>query len=202
MNKVENVMKKTEYDIGGTCLDIDQKKDISVMFTHIVNDYGGFLKKYISNKIWNVDDVDDIYQTTLLEAYKSYGKYRGESKLRTWLCGVANIVIINYFKHQKKHGVCSNETEDIDSNKEKEDNYDSPEKIIENSQILEKINNLYHEMPIKIKETFELVIIKGESYECASIKNEIPIGTVRSRIARARKLINKDLGRESKGGEL
>lgn len=162
----------------------------------LVKNEGKYLKMFLYKKVWNHDEVDDLYQTTLLEALKAKDSFRGESTPRTWLCGIAYRVFKGYLKKKYRTPF---DSIDIDSfireENISEDNFylvsEGPEDIVERQQLINIVSKTFSNLPKDIKKTSYNVIIDENSYESASKIDRIPVGTVRSRVARARFLFRQ-----------
>jgi RNA polymerase sigma factor (sigma-70 family) len=166
-------------------------------FSEIINNNGKYVQNFISKKVWNKNDVDDIYQTTLLEAFKSFSSFRGDSHPRTWICGIAYIVFKNYLKNKTIHSFETVEDLSgfIERGQQLEDapnlDLENPETIHERMELLSILQEAFEGLPDGMKETFESVVGNGESYESAAKRYNIPVGTVRSRISRARQVLRE-----------
>jgi RNA polymerase sigma factor (sigma-70 family) len=166
-------------------------------FSEIINKHGKYVQNFIYKKVWNKNDVDDIYQTTLLEAFKSFSGFRGDSHPRTWICGIAYIVFKNYLKNKSMHTFEPIEdlNEFIELGQQLEDTHnrdlENPETIHERMELLSILQEAFEGLPEGMKETFESVVANGESYESAARRYNIPVGTVRSRVSRARQALRE-----------
>lgn len=172
----------------------NKKNKSSQAFSEIVRLQGKFIKDFIYKNTWDKQDVDDIYQITLMEAFKSFSKFRGESKPRTWVCGIALIIIKNYSRRKKKNALLSlesveNSLDKITLNEYEEDPLSNPDTVYHFECLNNSISNSVKNLPNSIKDTFQLVVYNGLSYEEAAEESNIPIGTVRSRLSRARDII-------------
>lgn len=164
-------------------------------FDNLIKENGKYIRTFIAKRTWNESDVDDIYQTTLLEAFKSYKNFREESHPRTWMCGIAAKVISNYIR--KKSSSRQSFTDDITSisdsaeqdNETGSETFQNPAMRYEYGRLLGRLNSLYEKLPKSMKDVFDTVIHDGKSYEDASLLHDIPIGTVRSRVSRAREVM-------------
>jgi RNA polymerase sigma factor (sigma-70 family) len=162
-------------------------------FTEVVFQHGKYLRNFIAKKCWDKQDIDDVYQTALLEGFKSYGSFRGDSQIRTWLCGIALMVFRNKARKMNKVQICPLEDADgdylsvIDTLEASE--FDNPEKALEVDRMLHSIVTTTKNLPNSIEPVFTAVALDGMRYEEAATEFNIPIGTVRSRVSRARTLL-------------
>jgi len=162
-------------------------------FSEVVLENGKYLRNFIAKKCWDKRDIDDVYQTTLLEAFKSYGSFRGDSQIRTWLCGIALMVFRNRARKMSRMKTCPLQDMDgeyidvIDTLEASE--FDRPEKALEMGRMLRSVVSTAKKLPNSVKPVFTAVAIEGKNYEETAIEYDIPIGTVRSRVSRARTLL-------------
>nr|WP_269447923.1 MULTISPECIES: sigma-70 family RNA polymerase sigma factor [unclassified Marinomonas] len=161
------------------------------MFQH-----GKLLKAFVNKNVWDENDVEDIYQITLFEAFKSYKNFRYESQPKTWLCGVASKVISNYVRKKLKSRLEFTADmiplleSEITVNLDGESiSYRDPEASYEYMQLAKSLNRSYEKLPKEIRDVFNSAIEIGNSYQKTSELYNIPIGTVRSRISRAREIM-------------
>ena len=157
----------------------------------LIHEHGTFIKKFIVKRTWDPQSSDDIYQSTMLEAIKSFKNFRGDSHPRTWLCGIAFNIIRN---HAKSLNMPLMESLDVLNNcSSMTDNQtfgtEDPCKIYEREKTLEIIQHSFESLSADIKITFNEVINRGRSYEETANLLNLPIGTVRSRISRARDIL-------------
>ena len=113
--------------------------------------------------------------------------FRGESAFFTWVYRIAinlakNFVASSGYKKQKINT-------SIDESEIEINSFEDLESIVIHNQSLRNINNYINKMPESLKTAFTLREVKGKSYEEISIITDTPIGTVRSRIFRARESI-------------
>lgn len=185
------MLKKSSVD-----LQTHQKLSASD-FTMIISEHGQYVKRFIAKKVCDPQEVEDIYQTTLMEAYKCHTKFRGESHPRTWLCGIAYNIFKNFLTN-KKHWMHES-LANIEAHDEISDTFDfkmlgleDPKDIYERQELLDRIHEAFEDLPVNMRETFDAVVSDGASYEEASDTFGIPLGTVRSRVSRARESLRKD----------
>ncbi len=159
----------------------------------LIKEHGEFVLKFIRKRTWDEQSVEDIYQSTMLEALKCFSNFRGDSHPRTWLCGVAYNLIRNYSKNLKAPDMESiDEMRNADQLPESDRlGAENPLDIYSRNDLLDRINNAFNELPKEMQTTFNEVVNRGKSYEETAIALDVPIGTVRSRIARAREILKE-----------
>lgn len=172
------------------------------------NLYSYFYNKYF-RKIYNLayrctrnpEDATDITQESFIKAYNSLNSFRRESKFYTWIYKIALNVINHYFLQRKKLNAIPWERIDLVPNSEDSEENNSDDSYFQanlnkdtiNYEDYEEISALLKTTSIEIKFAFELREVMGCSYEeIAKIMN-CPLGTVRSRLYRAREYINKNI---------
>jgi len=153
---------------------------------------------FVLHKVRNEEDAKDIVQSTFIEAMKSLHNFKYQSKPETWLTGIAINLIKNHFYQQKNKPTFYLEEEA--NNLDNTTDYKTPATILEDKQLIMNIQKVFSNMPSDMRVTAEKVLLHNLSYEDATvIKNKdneeiierIPIGTVRSRVARAREMLRK-----------
>lgn len=182
-------MMKRNNLVQQTLLNECSQESVSQAIGQLVQEHEKFLKSFIARRVWDAQNVDDVYQSTLLEAVKSFPKFRNESQPRTWLCGIAYNVIRNYARNLNVIHCDSLEVLDSEEVDSASMVADDPADIYIRDQFVSKLKDESNKLPTKVRQTFSLVIESGKSYEQAAQLLNVPIGTVRSRIARAREVL-------------
>lgn len=155
------------------------KQDIATLFV----EHDEQLRRFIMKYAHNVDLVDDIAQSTYLEALKSRQQFRGQAKLKTWVFGIAYNLVRNQNRincKQPYHVPIDHlPTQIIHDGSELQDTVDS-------IRILQRCPTQIGYMPGDMQKVFNHVVVEGLSYEEAATELDIAVGTVRSRLSRAR----------------
>lgn len=146
------------------------------------------LKKFISSKVWNPDDVDEVVQLTFLEAVRCQDKFKGDSKPETWLFGIAANLTKNYFKRHYRHPQTEEITETL-INELQADIETDPALLYEYERTLEKTVDAMSYLPEQTQSILNMVVDSELSYQEAADKAGMPIGTIRSRLSRARQTL-------------
>lgn len=149
-------------------------------------------QKYVSDYA----DASDIAQETFIKAYKALPNFRGESSFYTWLYRIATNVAKTYLENiQKQRSQVDIDAEDFESKDTNGVMTDAttPDRILESEELKRVILKALNELPQELKEAFTLREVEGLSYEEISDRVKVPIGTVRSRIFRARQYIESKM---------
>ena len=133
------------------------------------------------------EDSEDLTQLTFIKVWQKINSFRGDSAFFTWIYRIAINLAKNHFvsssSKKDKVNISSDDLEfDIPS-------YDNPESSLMHKESLQKIHSFVKTLPESLKTAFTLREVDGKSYEEISVITDTPIGTVRSRIFRARESI-------------
>ncbi len=139
-------------------------------------------------------DTEDIVQEAFIKAYRGIGNFRGDSAFYTWLCRIGINVAKNHLTSSARHMRAS----ETSSSEDMENNYDSSfteevmtaEGNIFGDELIDIIQLAISSLPEELRVALTLREIEGLSYEDISSIMMCPIGTVRSRIFRAREVLN------------
>ena len=146
----------------------------------------------ISKFVANNADINDIAQDVFIKAYKAINSFRGESSFYTWLYRIvvnaAKTFLESNSKHKNSIDVDSPEFQSIDEQGILASK-DTPDRIIESQELHEVILKAMNDLPKELREAITLREIEGMSYDDMAIALKVPVGTVRSRIFRAREFI-------------
>src|SRR5699024_5200577 len=151
----------------------------------------GLLTRYVS-----ANDIPDVAQETFIKAYRSLDTFRGESAFYTWLYRIAVNTAKNYLMTQGRRppteDVLAEDAESFDVGT-KLRNIDTPEHLILSDELKEIVFKTINELPDELKTAITLRELEGMSYEEIADVMDCPVGTVRSRIFRAREFIENQL---------
>lgn len=167
-------------------------------FDLLVIKYQRKLARLLSQFIRDTAEVEDIAQETFIKAYRALPSFRGDSAFYTWLYRIGINTAKNFLVSQGRKvptTVSEFDNEDAESFEEagKLREVSTPESELMSKQIAQTVNQSLEALPEELRTAIVLREIEGLSYEeIASIMN-CPIGTVRSRIFRAREAIAEKL---------
>lgn len=151
----------------------------------------------------NYVDANDIAQEAFIRAFKSIDSFRGESTFYTWMYRITCNVSKTYLDNNQKHRYAVDlDDPDFDAQQDVRGmltSHDSPDALIESEELGSVIKEALAELPDDLKRALILREVDGLSYEDISELTASPIGTVRSRIFRARQFIDERLLRFERG---
>ncbi len=166
-------------------------------FELLVIKYQRRIQRLIRRMVRDVDLVEDIAQETFIRAYRALHQYRGEAQFYTWLYRIAVNTAKKFlleFKHDPvvmQAALRSQDEEDETSQRISEPISDeTPESVLAAKEIAAVINAAMAALPDDLRQAVTLREIEGLSYEEIASVMDCPIGTVRSRIFRAREAIS------------
>jgi len=160
----------------------------------LVTKYQHKVANLVSRYVKNHSDVPDIVQEAFIKAYRALPNFRGDSAFYTWLYRIAVNCAKNHMvaSGRKPPGsdVEIEDAEFYDGGDALRENA-SPEKLLLTNEIKKVIFDTIEQLPEDLKTAINLRELEGLSYEEIAVIMECPVGTVRSRIFRAREAIDK-----------
>ena len=179
----------------------DDSEIIKDLLAGDVSKYELIIKKYQSRIInlcykytKNYQDAEEVAQEAFLRAYKSLDKFRYESKFYSWLHRISINCSLNYINSKEKQkeketiseNTCLNEQEGNSSQ-------ETPYNTYNMEDIADKIDKLYESLPKDLQLMIKYRDIDDMTYDEIANKANLPIGTVRSRLHRAREMLLKEI---------
>lgn len=160
------------------------------LFRQLVADHQDRLYRFILKNIGNTTDAEELAQQAFVEAFKSFGAFRGDSQVSTWLYGIAMNLVRNYLSRapHRNYGF-----EDDTALADMDSGAATPERRYHDSQVMRLLQRELDGLAPEMREVLLLVSIDELSYEDAAALLSVPIGTVRSRVSRARSQLRRRL---------
>lgn len=189
-------MSKTENDIE---LVNRVKSGDTAAFDFLVIKYQRRVIRLLSRIVRDPAEVEDIAQESFLKAYRAIEQFRGDSAFYTWLYRIAVNTAKNYLFSRGRRPI---PISDLNTNSEDGESFDlqavsdtseTPEGVMLGMQIAEAVNRAVEKLPKELSMAVSLREMDGLSYEEIAEVMNCPIGTVRSRIFRAREAISEEL---------
>lgn len=166
-------------------------------FELLVIKYERRIQRLIGRLVRDVDLVEDIAQETFLKAYRALHQFRGDAQFYTWLYRIAVNTAKKTLMEMRNDPVLIDSS--LRDGEEDEETYwpgnepmaeDSPESLLAAKEIAAVVNMAMQALPEELRQAVTFREIDGMSYEEIAATMNCPIGTVRSRIFRAREAIS------------
>jgi DNA-directed RNA polymerase specialized sigma24 family protein len=146
-------------------------EDAEALFRQLIDDHQQRLYRFVVKHIGWGSDAEDLTQQAFVEAAQGYATFRGASELSTWLYGIAMNLVRNYLSRAPHRRFAFEDDEVLADTRS--DSPDPSEQLAQTQMIR--------------------ALQKELSYEDAAVMLSIPVGTVRSRVSRARSTLRKRL---------
>jgi RNA polymerase sigma-70 factor (ECF subfamily) len=167
-----------------------------VAFDLLVLKYQHKVVKLIMSYVRDPTEALDVSQEAFLKAYRALPKFRGDSAFYTWLYRIAVNTAKNHIVAMNRRPI------EYDLDLQESDGYelnvrlrneDSPEKIAQRDELRQAVQSAIESLPDELRAAILFREIDGLSYEEIAHAMDCPVGTVRSRIFRAREAIDKTI---------
>lgn len=184
------------------CLTLDeelvrrvQRGDVAA-FDLLVRKYQHRISALIGRYVADWSEVQDVAQETFIRAYRAIGNFRGDAQFYTWLHRIAVNTAKNHLvAHNRRpptDDIDIDDAEQFDSGIRLRDS-DTPERELMRQQLEQTVVRAVEALPEELRVAINLREVDGLSYEEIAERMGCPIGTVRSRIFRARDAIDREL---------
>jgi RNA polymerase sigma-70 factor (ECF subfamily) len=203
----ENLEKKSKVSMSFPPTNperaVDQKlvekaqKGDKQAFGILVEKYHKKLSRLLSRMVRDQSEIEDIVQDTFIKAYRAINNFRGDSAFYTWLYRIGVNTAKNHLVSLGRRPKAMNEVEieEMENFEEAHDlrSYETPESAMATKEIAAVVNETIEHLPEELRSAITLREMDGLSYEEIAEIMDCPIGTVRSRIFRARDAIAEKL---------
>jgi RNA polymerase sigma-70 factor (ECF subfamily) len=166
-------------------------------FELLVLKYQRRIERLIGRMVRDTDLVEDIAQETFIRAYRALSQFRGEAQFYTWLYRIAVNTAKKALGDLKRDPLVSenalragNEEDETSAVENELTTAETPETVLAAKEIAAAVNSAMEALPEELRQAVTLREIEGLSYEEIAEVMNCPIGTVRSRIFRARESIS------------
>ena len=144
----------------------------------------------------NEHDAEDVAQDAVLRAFRFFGGFHGGNS-RSWLLSIVRNTAYTWLQKNRKREIVtvfSEEKHDV------EDLASNPDALLLRNADHQEILRAVEDLPVEFREVIVLRELEGMSYKEIAEMSEVPIGTVMSRLARARKQLQRSLGQRLRPG--
>jgi RNA polymerase sigma-70 factor (ECF subfamily) len=191
---VNSYPNKTEQPDQELVLRVQQGDKLA--FDLLVIKYQHKIIQLVNRYVKDINEAQDVTQETFIKAYRSIGGFRGESAFYTWLYRIAiNTAKNDLVSRSRRHLDYQLEIElaETGENTSQLKEMETPETQLLNQEILVNIKETIDNLPEEMRIAIILCEFEGLSYETIAQTMNCPVGTVRSRIFRAREAIDNAL---------
>jgi RNA polymerase sigma-70 factor (ECF subfamily) len=165
-------------------------------FNLLVRKYQHKVANLVARYVYDSGDVEDVAQEVFVKAYRAIGGFRGDSAFYTWLYRIAINTAKNHLVAQNRRppqtDVDAQDAEMIEAGRNLRE-IETPESSLLSRELAQRITSAVRDLPEELRTAITLREMEGLSYEEIATVMDCPIGTVRSRIFRAREAIDQQL---------
>ncbi|HXS29401.1 MAG TPA: RNA polymerase sigma factor RpoE, partial [Steroidobacteraceae bacterium] len=166
-------------------------------FDLLVRKYQHKVVKLVSRYMRDQADAEDVAQEAFIKAYRAIPQFRGDSAFYTWLYRIAintaKNAIVSRDRSPIDFDLDLQNIEESNSMQARLADAETPESLLQTEEIRETVNRAIEALPEDLRTAIVLRELEGLSYEDIAQAMDCPVGTVRSRIFRAREAIDKRL---------
>ena len=171
-------------------------------FDLLVLKYQGRIAALVSRYVSDAGEVEDVTQEAFIKAYRALGKFRGDSAFYTWLYRIAANAAKNHLVAKGRRPGAHATIEDAEGFDEGGmlSESASPEALAMGGELAEVVESAWNALPDELKAALMLREFDGLSYDDIADVLGCPVGTVRSRIFRAREAVDQRMKEQISGG--
>jgi len=186
----------SDRDIDQQLVERVQRGD-KAAFDLLVVKYQRKIFRLLSRLIRDTSEIEDVAQEAFVKAYRALPNFRGDSAFYTWLYRIAINTAKNYLVSQGRRAPTSTQSDVEDAETFDDGDHlrdlNTPDSMLVTKQVGEAVNRAIDQLPDDLRTAIVLRELEGLSYEEIAESMQCPIGTVRSRIFRAREAIALEL---------
>jgi RNA polymerase sigma-70 factor (ECF subfamily) len=165
-------------------------------FDFLVIKYQHKIIQLVNRYVKDPSEAQDVAQEAFIKAYRALGNFRGDSAFYTWLYRIAINTAKNYLVSRSRRSADYQvDVQDAEAleNAPQLQGMETPERLLLNQEIIDTIKTAIDKLPEEMRTAIMLREFEGMSYEEIAVAMDCPVGTVRSRIFRAREAIDNKL---------
>jgi RNA polymerase sigma factor (sigma-70 family) len=159
-------------------------------FRYLVANYQRLVLHVVGRIIQRQEDVEDICQEVFIKVFKQLKRFRGESRLSTWIAKIAYNTSISHVRRKRKDVHSYDEQPGLIA-AEKDDSLN--QKMVEKEEAKKYLLELIEELPVNYRTVLTLFHLEEFSYKEIEEITDMPEGTIKSYLSRARKLLKGKL---------
>lgn len=186
-----NAEDKSDYELIDDSISGDEDA-----FGILMGRYENSLYGLIFKMVRNHEETQDLVQEAFIKSYKALESFNKQYSFSTWLFKIASNNCIDHLRKRRLKTTSIDApipTEDGSLSQDLPDNSYSPEKDSLRNELFSSVNSIIDDLPEKYKVVINLRHKEDQSYEEIAVALDIPIGTVKARIFRAREILKKSI---------
>lgn len=164
--------------------------DLNRLFRGLVQQHGERLRRFVARHVGNPSEAEELAQQAFVEAACTYASFRGDSQASTWLYGIALNLVRNHLSRAPSRRY---EFDGEDALADHACSRPDPSQQLALTQRMRLLQAELDGLVPEVREVLLLVSLDELSYEQAAAQLDIPVGTVRSRVSRARAQLRQRL---------
>jgi len=184
------MQNKEKKNVDLKIIELASKGDSAACST-LVNKYRDALIAYISNIIPNYEDAEDICQDSFQKCFDNLSSYNPKYAFSTWLYTIAQNTSFDFLRKNRIPSASTLTEVEIKAKKRASNTALSPEDAMINNQAIENLLKAIQKMPPIYRRVSELRFIQDYPLEEISIELNLPLNTVKTRVRRAKNLLNE-----------
>lgn len=169
------------------------KKGDAQAFEQLITPHEQMLWRVCWHYTHHQEDAADCLQETMLKAWRAIGSYRGECAFSSWLYRIASTVCLDFLRGQKRLPETESADELADSGFTPVDTSPTPDEAVLKTESMENLQAAIDSLPADMRTVLILYALEGLGYEEIAETTQTSVGTVKSRLNRARQKITNYL---------
>jgi len=149
--------------------------------------------RFVLKQVRRPEEAEDLTQETFLEVFRKLANFKGASRFSTWVMGIALNLARN---HRRKAPEYRYDMASEDNVPETADEGPTPHQSLENKAFAGAVQEAMRGLPDDVREAVVLVSLEGMSYEEASAVSGAPVGTMKTRVFRGRKMMREAMAQK------
>ncbi len=160
---------------------------INAVFRELMAQHHERLVRFVRRHVGHAHDAEDLAQQAFVEAARTYASFRGDSQLSTWLYGIAMNLVRHHLTRSRRHLVhLEGHPQGDEALADIAADTAAPDVRCDHAQLVRHLQADLQTLMPEMREVLLLVALDDLSYEEAAATLALPVGTVRSRVSRAR----------------
>jgi RNA polymerase sigma-70 factor, ECF subfamily len=194
---MDTVYKLSTHCIGEAALILETQQGDLDSFNQLVLDYQDSLFNYALHILGDTELAADATQEAFVSAFRSINSFRGSS-FKAWLIRIVTNACYDELRRQKRRPTVplelnNDDGEEMETPRWLADSSMLPEEKLESTELQHAIQHCLDALPIKFRTVVVLVDVQGMNYSEAASAERVPLGTIKSRLARARHFLRGSL---------